>query len=467
MKQKKTKQIVTATLLAAVFGTAHATDVFRLEGFGPISKAMGGTATAYDVGPAGMMTNPATLSLMKQGSELLLGVDMITTEITVTDQTTGQTASPSSQGNNRGPYLAPEIAYTQRSGPLSFGVGAFAQGGLGTEYGSSSFLSQAGSVATNLDNSSRLLVLDIPLAASYDVNEKFSVGGSIDVMWTGLNLNLLLGGSQVGGLAAGGRASGALVGALASPQGPLGASGLGNLAGAQLSFTKNQPIASGASAWGIDERIGLIYKLTSDTTLGAAYTFKSQLSDLQGDATLTAVRADNQGQIPLTGKVTIRNFQMPAVLNLGVSHHLNDQVLLTGDVSQVFWKDVMKDINVGFVANSGANLDILLPQNYSDQTILALGAAYKTGDWTIRGGAQVATQALDSNYLLAVIPATPTKHISGGFSYDFSKENTVNFAYSHAFQETMTNPGGNTNSVPPIQTIHSQDNFVIAYSRHF
>ena len=466
IKQKTTKQIVTATLLAAVFGTAHATDVFRLEGFGPISKAMGGTATAYDVGPAGMMTNPATLSLMSQGSELLLGVDMITTDIKITDQTTGQTASPSSQGNNRGPYLAPEIAFTQRSGKLSLGVGAFAQGGLGTEYGSSSFLSQTNSGAnSNLDNSSRLLVIDIPFAASYDVNEKLSVGGSVDVMWTGLNLNLLLGGSQVGSLAAGNRVDGTLVPTLASLPG-----GFAGLDGAHLSFTKNQPIGSGADAWGMDERLGLVYKLTQDTTLGAAYSFKSQLADLQGDATLTAINL-TAGAIPVQGKITLRNFQMPAVFNLVVSHHLNDQVLLTGDVSEVFWKDAMKDINVGFVANSGPlsgqTLNILLPQNYSDQTILALGVAYKTGDWTLRGGAQVASQALDSNYLLAVIPATPTKHISGGFSYDFSKENTAHFAYSHAFQETMSNPGGNSNSVAPIQTTHSQDNFVLAYTRRF
>ena len=457
MIKHKINGVVAATMLAVVCGTAHATDVFRLEGFGPISKAMGGTATAYNVGPAGMMSNPATLSLMAQGSELLLGVDLITTDITVKDQANGQTASSNSHTDNRGPYFAPEIAYTRRNGQWSMGVGAFAQGGLGTEYGSSSFLSQTTSGAnSNLDNSSRLLVLDIPFAASYDVNEKLSVGGSLDVMWTGLNLNLLLGAGQVGNLIGGGRVNGTLLPVLG---------GLPQLDGAQLSLTKNQPIGSGTDAWGMDERFGLIYKLSPETTLGAAYTFKSQLSDLQGNATLTAVDA-KVGQIPLQGKITLRNFQMPAVFNLGVSHNFSDQILVTGDLSEVFWKDVMKDINVGFVANSGANLNILLPQNYSNQTILALGTAYKTGNWTLRGGAQIASQALDHNFLLAVIPATPTKHISGGFSYDFSKENSMHFAYSHAFEETMSNPGGSNTGVP-IQVTHSQDNFVLAYTRRF
>ena len=52
------------TVLAACAGMANATDVFRLEGFGAVSRSMGGVATAYDTGLAGMMTNPATLSLM-------------------------------------------------------------------------------------------------------------------------------------------------------------------------------------------------------------------------------------------------------------------------------------------------------------------------------------------------------------------------------------------------------------------
>ena len=60
---------------------ASATDIYRLEGFGAISKAMGGTANAYDVGPAGMMANPATLSLMGDGNQLLIGADVIVTDI--------------------------------------------------------------------------------------------------------------------------------------------------------------------------------------------------------------------------------------------------------------------------------------------------------------------------------------------------------------------------------------------------
>ncbi|MFC6520911.1 OmpP1/FadL family transporter [Undibacterium arcticum] len=223
----------TATLLVVSCYCAHATDVFRLEGYGPISRAMGGAATAFDVGPAGMMTNPATLSLMAKGNEIQLGLDGIFADINTRNQASQENASSDSHSKNRGPYFAPEAAYTHREGAFTFGIGAFAQGGLGTEYGKDSFLSKTTSGANSgLDNSSRLLVLNIPIAVSYDVTEKLSIGGSLDAMWTGLNLDLLLGANQVGSLIGAGRASGSLVPVLG---------GLPAFDGAHISFRKTVP----------------------------------------------------------------------------------------------------------------------------------------------------------------------------------------------------------------------------------
>src|SRR5690606_15990226 len=152
-----------------------------------------------------------------------------------------------------------QLAYTQRLGNLTIGIGAFAQGGLGTEYGRSSFLSRAtGGADTGLENSSRLLVLDIPLAASYKVSEALTIGGSVDALWQGLNLDLLLGADQVGSLLGSGRAKGSLVPVLA---------GLPALQGAHFSLTKNKLLGSGVDAWGIAGRLGLAYQLTPVTRL--------------------------------------------------------------------------------------------------------------------------------------------------------------------------------------------------------
>jgi long-chain fatty acid transport protein len=443
MKSKiNTLSVIAVVCLAATSQMAHATEVFRLEGYGPISRAMGGTAAAFNVGAAGMMANPATLSLMAPGSEFYLGLDLISTDIKVTNQVTGESVSSNTHSSNRGPYLAPELAFTHRNGELTLGVGAFAQGGLGTEYGNSSFLSRAaGGLNTGLENSSRLLVLNIPFVASYQVNDKLTVGGSIDAMWQGLNLNLLLGAGQVGSLIGSGRVQGSLLPVLG---------GLPDMRGAHFSMTKNEPLASGVESWGFGGRLGMTYKVSND---------------MEGRATLTAIDGI-AGQIPLQGAIKLRNFQMPAKLDLGLSHRFNDQWMMAVDVSQVFWEHAMKDISVGFVTDSGQTLDIQLPQNYKDQTILAFGVAYQTGNWTLRSGARLATQALRSETLLAVIPATPRKHISAGFSYAFSKDDSVDFAYSHAFEESMGN-ASLPNTADPIQTTHSQNNATIGYMHRF
>lgn len=458
MKQKKLAVGFVLAVLSASSRVALATDVFHLEGIGAVSRAMGGTAVAQDVGPGGMLTNPATLSLGQSERQAMLGLDVVTTDITAKDQRTGETANSSTHSNNRGPYFAPEAAFTQRFGNLVFGLGAFAQGGLGTEYGRNSFLSRStGGGNTGLENSSRLLVLDIPLAASYRVTEALSVGASLDAMWQGLNLDLLLGADQVGSLITSGRATGTLVPALGQIPG---------LQGAHFSLTKDQMLGSGVDAWGYSGRVGILYQLTSETRLGASYTFKSQMDDMKGNATLTAV-SSVAGQIPLLGTIKIQDFQMPAKLDLGISQRLTPQWDVALDISRVFWKDVMNDIKVAFEANSGGNLNILLPQNYRDQTIVALGTAYTlSSKWTLRAGARYATQALRSDTLLAVIPATPTKHLSLGFSYTVSPTSRIDFAYSHALREKMAN-----NSLPnasePIEVKHSQNNATLNYTISF
>jgi long-chain fatty acid transport protein len=242
--------------------------------------------------------------------------------------------------------------------------------------------------------------------------------------------------------------------------------GLPALRGAHFSLTKNQPLASGVDAWGYGGRLGMIYKATAETTLGASYTVKSRMNDMEGRATLTAVDAI-AGQIALGGKIKIKDFQMPAHLDLGVSQRLTPQWTVAADVSQVFWKDVMKDIKVAFAADAGGDINILLPQDYKDQTILALGAAYELNDQvTLRGGLRFASQALRSSTLFAVIPATPKTHLSAGLTYAFSKQSKLDFAYSHAFEESMENTSL-PNTSAPIEVKHSQDNATISFRYSF
>ncbi len=455
MMNKKIFFVLNTAILIASSESAYATsDVYRFVGYGPISSAMGGSAMAHDVGVAGMMANPATLSLMREGAKFHLGADVIMADISVKNLDTGERADSNNHANNRGPYIAPQLAYAYHAHPYTFGVGLFAYGGVGTEYGDHSFLSRAtGGVETGLDNASRLLTLNIPFAASYEVNDRLSVGASIDAVWQGLNVDLLMGADQVAALIGSGRATGSLIPVLGS---------LPDFRGAHLSFSKNQPVASGVDAWGLNGRIGMLYKITDNTMFGLSYAMESKIADMKGNASLTAVDAI-AGQISLQGRVKVRDFQSPAQLSIGFSHQVNDQWLIAADLSRVFWEHAMKDIDIGFVDNSGANLDILIPQNYKDQTALSLGTAYEVGKWTLRAGARFATQALRSDTLLALVPATPNTFGTAGFSYQLSQHDQLDFSWTHSFKKEMTN-SSLPNTSASVRVSQMQDSMSIAYT---
>ncbi|ANC47584.1 OmpP1/FadL family transporter [Pandoraea pnomenusa] len=446
-----------ALCAVACASPAAATDVFNLEGFGPVSRAMGGTGAAFDIGPAAMMANPATLGLMLEGNHLYLGLDAVTTDIRATNTATGETARSGNHGNNNGPYFAPEAAFVYRHGNYAFGTGIFAEGGLGTQYGGSSFLSRTShGTQTGLDQFSRLLVLRIPFAMSYRVTEKLTVGASLDAVWTSLNLGMLLDVSQIGALASQRRVSGSLVPTLLS---------VPSLSGGYLGFSRSAPIGGGADAWGIGGKVGLTYDIAPDTRIGVAYNAKTRVGDLRGQATLTAV-SGVAGNIPLSGDIQVRDFQMPAQLTLGISHRFNEQLTVTADYQRVFWSSVMHDINVSFTRASG-NLDLSLPQNYRDINVFGIGVAYRFNEaWTMRGGFHYAQEAVPNNTLLAVVPGIPTTTLSGGATYAFGKDSAIDFALSVALPKTVGNSSQPNTSVP-ISVRHSQINAVVAYHTRF
>ncbi|SFN24275.1 OmpP1/FadL family transporter [Marinobacter pelagius] len=439
---------------------AYATDAFNLIGYGPVSLGMGGSGAAYDIGAQGMMLNPATLTLIRKGAHLGLGIDIISADLEVSNTLTGEKARSHSRGRNNGPYFGPELSYVWRGERFSLGVGAFASDGVGTQFGDSSFLSRTSTngIDTGLDSFSRLLVLRVPLSAAYQVNEKLAVGASLDAVWTSVNLGLLLDTSQIGSLAAQGRLSGSLVPTLMS---------VPELSAGYLSVDNGRAAGGGVDAWGIGGRLGLTYQLSPQTRFGLAYNFKTNVGDVSGDANLTAVSA-LAGNIPLDGSVTLRNFEMPAHLVAGLSHWFADDFVVSIDYKRVYWSDVMKDIRVGFKQqDSGDSLSLILPFNYRDTNVFSVGAQYRySTNWAFRAGIHYADQATPSTGVLPIIPSTPTTNVTGGVSYAFGANDRIDFALAYGFREKVAN-----DSLPltdtPIEVAHSQIAASFAYTKAF
>ncbi|MBU9312579.1 outer membrane protein transport protein [Burkholderia multivorans] len=459
--KRKYVAVATGCLVATLSGeTAWATDAFNLVGHGPVSIGMGGTAAAYDIGPAGMMANPATLTFMPDGTYFLLGADMVSADVKVTNMATGETANSYSRGRNNGPYFGPEFAFVWRKDRIALGVGAYATDGVGTQYGTGSFLSRTATndVNTGLDVFSRLLVMDIPFSIAYKVTDKLTVGGSVDAVWTSVNLGLLLDTTQIGALAAQGRLSGGLVPALL---------GIPQLSGGYLNFNNGKLAGGAASAWGIGGRLGLTYALNPTTRVGLAYQFKTSVGDLSGHSTLTAVSA-LAGNIPLSGTVRLHDFQMPAAFTAGISHDFTDRFTVAVDYQRVFWSGAMKDIQVGFTQDgTGQTLKLALPFNYRDINVFSIGGQYRYSEsWTFRAGFHYAQEATPDAGLMAILPATPTTNVTAGTSYSFNENTKLDVALAYAFPKTFTNESLPDTSVP-IKVRHSQIAASLAFTKRF
>ncbi len=454
------RKIISAStmLLGGYVCGVQATQVFDLEGFGATSRAMGGTSSSFYTGNAALISNPATLGLAPNGSKLEVGLDIVTTDIKARNSS-GETATSDQVSNNRGPYYAPQLSYVaQLNDRWHLGAGLFANGGLGTEFGNDSFLSQTeNGTQTDLENSSRLLVLRAPVGFSYQAMPDLTLGASVDLVWTALNLNLLLPASQVGALAANGDLSGSLVSPLA---GFVGADGA-----AHFSFSRDDITGGGVDAIGLGGRLGATYQLTDSTVIGAMYNFKTSVGDLKGGATLSAVAGDGS-VLPIRGDIRIKDFEMPASLTVGFAHQLNDRWLLAGDIKRTYWSDVMANINVGFTGAMG-DIDIVLPHNYQDITVASVGAAYAYSDkLTLRAGYSYAQQAQDNALILAVIPAYLKEHVTFGGEYYFDDSSSLNAALSFGLKESLQTPSY-LSGTETLKQSHSQINAVVSYGKRF
>src|SRR5512146_459189 len=186
---KKKLSVLYVAFLAILFlfpaSVVHATNGMNLEGYGPIATGMGGASMAYDNGTAAMMNNPATLGLMPAGNRLDVALGYLGPHIKASAP--GQADATSSADA----FFMPAIGWIQKTGPYAYGVGVFAQGGMGTEYDADSFLA-AGSgdkVRSELGVGRAI----IPFA--YEVNKNLSLGASVDFVWATLDLKMALPGA--------------------------------------------------------------------------------------------------------------------------------------------------------------------------------------------------------------------------------------------------------------------------------
>ncbi|MBT9538413.1 OmpP1/FadL family transporter [Thiobacillus sp.] len=213
-----------ATALAvvgmAVPGLAAATNGMLMEAYGPIAQGMGGAALAYDNGTAAMANNPATLGLMTDGSRVDAMVGFVGPDV----------SAPGSRGDSSADaFYGPAFGYVKKQGALSYGVGIYGQGGMGSEYAN-------GDMA-------QVSVGRLIFPVAYQVNDRFNIGGSIDAVWAGMDLVF---------------------------------------SGAGLDFEDDSDFTGEAKGYSLAAKLGFTYKIDDTFTIGGVYQTAGNLPDLKG-----------------------------------------------------------------------------------------------------------------------------------------------------------------------------------------
>ena len=457
---------VLSLCLSFPVATAYATNGMNMEGYGPIATAMGGASMAYDNGTAAMMNNPATLGLMGEGSRLDLFAGLLGPDVEA--EAGGMAAE--SDGTA---YFGPAGGWIRKHDRLTYGVGIYGQGGMGTEYDKDTFLGDPAMTGVRLENRSELSVGRVILPLAWQLDERISLGGSLDFVWAGLDLKMAMNAAQFNELASG--RAGTLSGDMLTALPP---SVFANLEYAYYDFSNGNDFTGEAKGYGLAGKVGVTYKVNDRVSLGATYHSKTRLSDLKTDNASVQMSVSGMGVIPVEGEITVKDFQWPATWAVGMQFQATSRLTIAADIKRLLWEDVMEDFTMKFKADSsqsnpaaapvaGTTLTSSLFQQWDDQTVYQVGAAWQVNPaLTLRAGYNYAENPVPDAFLNALFPAIVEQHVSAGFGYRFNEAQSVDFSVVKGLEKSATNPG-NGSTIPPVESSHSQLNFQFIYSHRF
>jgi len=349
----------------------------------------------------------------------------------------------------------PAFGYVKRNGAYTYGFGMFAQGGMGTEYEATSFMSTPNTqgFSSGLPSRSELGVGNVIFPVAYQVNSNLTVGATLKFMWSSLDMKMTASGAALGSMV---QASGV------APTGALGnmLPSLGGAPWANISFSDENDFTGAAKSTGFGASLGAVYKVNKDVTVGGSYQFKSALNDMETASSAASLLA--MGGFIDHGKITVIDFQMPSVFAVGASWQAQPSLLLAADLKYIGWADSMKSFKMRYdSAEMGGSVSFAMPQNWKDQTVLNLGMAWKANEQlTLRAGLNLADNPIPDAYVSPLFPATVKSHVTMGLGYKVSEAGDFNASLTLAPSETVTSGSGVTIS-------HGQTNLQVMYSHRF
>jgi long-chain fatty acid transport protein len=428
------------TLAVLALGAVPARAQYGLlfSGSGPVNRGMGGVAVATGIDATGALYwNPATMSGL-DGTQVAFGVELLYPQSRLASSFAANTLGPGAppvplSGSDRAdngifPLPSGSLVYKPEGSPWTFGVGVFEVGGFGVNYPASfvnPILTPQPPNGIGLGSIfSRLEVLEIAPAVSYQVTDHLTVAVS-----PGLDLADL-------------QADPAFfappIGPPASPSFPIG------------THTRWH--------WGAGVQAGVYYTMDDGWRLGAGLksprwfeTFRFTSTDATGHPRNFSFDAD-----------------LPMVASIGAAYAGLDHWLFGTDLHYIDFSNT-SGLGTGGFAPSGAARGVGQRSIWA----VALGAQYQlTEALALRLGYTFSQDPIDSLHVSANV-ASPTiiQHtVSVGASYRIADCLSLDMAYAHGFQNSVTGPLVAPFGVVPgtsITSVVSADTFLLGATVRF
>ena len=402
---KKTIKLAVVAALALGTTSAFATNGSAMIATGAKSMGMAGVGIGMSHGAESALINPAMITTV-EGTEISFGGTLFMPNVENTNMigTPYETASKSDANKN----VIPEVSLASKINEnFSWGIGMWGTAGMGTDYRTEAMQSN---MVTNL----QLMQFGVPLA--YTTNG-LSIAVTPILQYGSLDMNYRYD----------------------HDANRLTATINGNTQGVAQDLKMGYNL--GASYTNSGLTIGAVYKSQIDME------YKGQMSKAMGDF---GVAYNND------------KLSTPSEMGVGISYRIGESTIAV-DYKKIQWSKAK-----GYEDFA-----------WDDQNVYSIGYQYETKDWAVRLGYNYAKSPISEQTGAsgAVIPSNPAaympalqnmlnllgfpaivqSHIAVGGSYNFSKNTSIDLAYTYApeVSNTYSIPNG-AGSLAEMKTTHSQ-----------
>lgn len=388
VKVRYTALAITAALISTTaHGAGFQVSEHSASGLG---RAFAGDAAIAD-NAAVLSRNPAAMTLFKT-AEISGGFSIVDPSVDVEDKSFGQTAKDVAPV-----AFVPSGYYIQPiNDRLAVGLALFSNYGVATEYPTDF---NAGSSAGDTS----LITINFNPNIAYRINDNFSIGGGVSLVYGDAELNRYLGSLSA-----------------AVPD----------------SSPSDKTITMKGDTFDWGWNIGGLYEYNENNRFGLSYRSQVDL-EFEGDFTdyLGAITGTPNNTI--TGKLPV---VLPAIAEFSGFHQLNNQWAVHYSVQWTQYskfeelKATSNECSPGYNGESGTCL--LKEEDYDDSFRYALGATYTINPtWTVRAGFAFDEQAGQATLS---IPDTDRYWYSAGATYTYSPNMSFDLGLTYLYGKEST-----------------------------